>query len=91
MNEWLFIFPFAFISLAGLIFWVWALVDAIGVSDESLYRTGSKLLWVLVIVFTGAIGAIIYLAIGRPERATVQPRATSTPPAPPGSLPPPPV
>lgn len=91
MNEWLFIFPFAFISLAGLIFWVWALVDAIGVSDESLYRTGSKLLWVLVIVLTGAIGAIIYLAIGRPERAAAQPRATSTPPAPPGSLPPPPV
>lgn len=73
----------------GQIFWVWALVDAIGVSDDSLYRTGSKLLWVLVIVFTGAIGAIIYLAIGRPERGA-QPRATSTPPAPPGSLPPPP-
>lgn len=89
MNEWLIVFPFALISLAGLIFWVWALVDAIGVSDDSLYRTGSKLLWVLVIVFTGAIGAIIYLAIGRPEHGA-QPRATSTPPAPPGSLPPPP-
>ncbi|MEX1263260.1 MAG: PLD nuclease N-terminal domain-containing protein [Actinomycetota bacterium] len=89
MNEWLIVFPFALVSLAGLIFWVWALVDAIGVSDDSLYRTGSKLLWVLVIVFTGAIGAIIYLAIGRPERGA-QPRATSTPPAPPGSLPPPP-
>lgn len=89
MNEWLIVFPFALISLAGLIFWVWALVDAIGVTNDSLYRTGSKLLWVLVIVFTGAIGAIIYLAIGRPERVA-HPRATSTPPAPPGFLPPPP-
>jgi hypothetical protein len=48
--------------------WVWALVDAIRVPDDSDYRAGTKLVWVLVIVLTGLIGAAVYLAVGRPVR-----------------------
>jgi hypothetical protein len=54
------------LALAAL--WVWALVDAIRVPDDSDYRAGTKLVWVLVIVLTGFIGAAVYLAVGRPAR-----------------------
>ncbi len=55
-------------GLAALAVWIYALVDAIQVPDDSMYRAGNKLLWVLVIVFAQLIGAIIYLAVGRPPR-----------------------
>jgi len=60
------------------------LVDAIQVPDDSMYRSGTKLVWVLVIVLTQVVGAIIYFAIGRPPRRTAH---TGPPPPPP---PPPP-
>jgi hypothetical protein len=50
-------------------FWVWSLVDAIRVPDESAYRAGSKVVWVVVIAVTGFIGSIVYLAMGRPRTA----------------------
>jgi hypothetical protein len=54
--------------LAAIGFWIWTLVDAIRVPDES-YRAGSKVLWVLVIVLAGFIGSIVYLFAGRPRAA----------------------
>ena len=85
---------FIAIAVAGLAFWIWALVDAIRVPDDSLYKSGTKLVWVLVIVLVGFIGAIIYLAVGRPDGGATAAIATwggrVTPPAPTGSLPPPP-
>ena len=72
--------------IAGLALWIWALVDAIQVRDDAMYQSGSKLIWVLVIVLAGVIGAIIYLVAGRPKPDA----APGQPPAPSGSLPPPP-
>jgi hypothetical protein len=54
--------------LALVALWIWALVDAIRVPDDTHYRAGTKLIWVLVIVLTGFIGAAVYLAVGRPAR-----------------------
>jgi hypothetical protein len=54
--------------LALVALWIWALVDAIRVPDDALYRAGTKLIWVLVIVLTGLVGAAVYLAVGRPAR-----------------------
>ncbi len=54
------------LTLAAL--WVWTLVDAIRVPNDSDYRAGTKLIWVLVIVLTGFVGAAVYLAVGRPAR-----------------------
>ena len=71
--------------LLGLVVWLWALVDAIRVPDDSMYRSGSKIVWVLVIVLLNFIGAIIYLVIGRP---TQESRAASRRSG--GSMPPPP-
>ena len=42
--------------IIGLIFlgtfalWIYALVDAIRVPDDSMYRAGNKIIWVLVIM-----------------------------------------
>lgn len=76
---------FMVLGLAALGVWIWALVDAIQVPDDSMYRSGTKLVWVLVIVFLQVIGAVIYLAIGRPVKGAPIP-----PPPGSGGLPPPP-
>jgi hypothetical protein len=77
-------------ALANIVVVIWALVDAIRVPDESMYRAGNKLIWVLVILFAGFIGAIVYFAIGRPAggRRSVTGHAWQgpPPPPPPGSL-----
>ena len=49
-------------ALVGVILWVWALVDAI--QNPALDNT-MKIVWVLVILFTSVIGALIYLMLGR--------------------------
>ena len=73
--------------VASLVFWIWALVDCIKVPDDSMYQSGNKLIWVLVIVFLQVVGAIIYLIVGRPAAGAMPP----SPPGLPPSMPPPPV
>ena len=53
------------LSIAALGVWIWALVDAI--QNPALDST-MRLVWILVIIFTQIIGAIIYLAVGRSRR-----------------------
>jgi succinate dehydrogenase/fumarate reductase cytochrome b subunit len=62
----LFFLVFVVFGLGGLALFVWALIDAVQVPDDSMYRSGTKLVWVLVIVLVPIIGAIVYLAVGRP-------------------------
>jgi Phospholipase_D-nuclease N-terminal len=82
---------FTLVVIAGFAFWIWTLVDAIRVPDDSLYQSGSKVVWVLVIVLAGVIGSIIYLAIGRPEGGASAALARwGGGGRPPGPLPPPP-
>ncbi|MCA9116905.1 MAG: PLDc_N domain-containing protein [Planctomycetaceae bacterium] len=50
------------LALAAVVIWVWALVDAI--RNPALDDT-MRIVWVLVIVFTQIVGALIYLVIGR--------------------------
>jgi hypothetical protein len=71
---------FVLVWLVGVVVMIWALIDCIKVPDDSMYRAGNKLIWVLVILFANVVGAIIYFAVGRPS-----PRAT---PGSPGDLPP---
>ena len=52
------------IGIAATVFWIWMLVNAItnkGITDTE------KIVWVLVIVFTHFIGALIYFFVGRPK------------------------
>ncbi|MDQ4091473.1 MAG: PLDc N-terminal domain-containing protein [Actinomycetota bacterium] len=60
---------FLAVLLGFLALWVWSLVDAIRVADDSAFRAGSKVIWVGVIAITGLIGSAVYLAVGRPRPA----------------------
>jgi UDP-N-acetylmuramyl pentapeptide phosphotransferase/UDP-N-acetylglucosamine-1-phosphate transferase len=55
------------VFLATFVLWIWALVDAVRAPEEQ-FRNGNRLIWVLVIGLTHFVGAVIYLAMGRPRR-----------------------
>ena len=60
---------------------VYALVDAVTVPDDSMYRAGNKVIWVLVIVLLPFfIGPLIYLFVGRPQRQQRPRRPRQIPP-----------
>lgn len=48
------------IGLVTFIFWIWMLVDAI---QRKFKNPNDKIIWILVIVFTHFIGALIYYFI----------------------------
>lgn len=45
--------------IAGSIFWIWMLI----VAATKEPTTGDKILWVLIIIFTHVIGALIYFFV----------------------------
>ena len=51
-------------ALAATIFWIVMLVDAI---RRDFSDSTAKIIWVLVIVFTHLLGALIYYFVGRPS------------------------
>ena len=78
---------FLILGIAAFVVWVWAIVDVVKVPDDSMFKAGNKLVWVLVIVITGVLGAIIYLVVGRPAAGS---RPGGLPPSASPSQPPPP-
>jgi type VI protein secretion system component VasK len=80
------------LGIAAFVFWVWAIVDVVKVPDDSMFKAGNKLIWVLVIVIAGVLGAIIYLVVGRPASGSqpggAPPAAgqNQIPPPPPGTI-----
>ena len=69
------------IPIAAVILLIYTLVDAIRVPDDSMYRAGNKLIWVLVIIFVQPfIGPMIYLAIGSPQTPRAPRRMDRRPP-----------
>ena len=56
------IFPFAILAM---IFWIWMLVDC---ATKEPSGNNDKIVWILVILFTHCIGALIYFLVRRPER-----------------------
>ena len=57
---------FVGLAIVASIFWIWMLVDAL----TSNLPTTEKLLWVLVILFTHILGAVLYFAMVRSGRGT---------------------
>lgn len=63
-----------FMVVAGLLgiamfgFWLWMLIDAISHTPS---ENSTKLIWILIIVFTGIIGALIYFFVQRPKNDVV--------------------
>jgi hypothetical protein len=53
------------VSLMLVMLWIFALVDAI---KNPALDNNERLIWVLVIVLTNWIGALIYLIVGRKRK-----------------------
>ena len=52
--------------IASFIFWGWALVDIL----KSNFKEGiNKLIWLLVVFFLYALGALLYVIIGRKQKS----------------------
>ena len=62
---WFLVLPAIAIGLAATFFWIWMLVDAIQ-NEPSIGN--DKLIWVLVIILLGFLGAGIYFFVRRPQR-----------------------
>lgn len=82
-----FVLFFLVFVVGGLAVMIYALVDAIRMPSDADFRSGTQLIWILVILLAQAIGAIIYLAVGRPPGGATAARANPRLPA---SIPPPP-
>jgi len=68
-----FILSFLSLVVFSFIIWIIALIHA--ATNKNFKDSNSKLVWVLVIIFTNGIGAIFYLLFGRPkeEKITTEP------------------
>ena len=65
------LFPLLFFGFGGLlalattIFWVWMLVDC---AQHETSDNSSKVVWILVILFTHFLGALLYFCIRKQAR-----------------------
>ncbi len=55
-------------ALFGTLFWVWMLIDC--VTNESNIGN-DKLIWVIIILFTNLMGALLYYFVRRPTRLSL--------------------
>jgi hypothetical protein len=51
------------LSFLGLALWVWMLVDAIQREESSYKSRDEKVLWILIILLGGWIGALVYYIV----------------------------
>ncbi len=59
------LFLFGCLALPLTAFWIWMLIDcATRESDQG----NTKVVWILIIIFTHWVGALIYLLARRPQR-----------------------
>ena len=56
------------VGVLGSIFWLWMIIDC---ATNEPSATNDKLIWLLVIIFTHFIGALIYFLVRRPERIRI--------------------
>ncbi len=61
----LFILFIMFLSVASVVFWIWMLIDC-AMNEPS--EGNDKVIWILVILFTQGLGALIYFFVRRPQR-----------------------
>ena len=78
----IFFLIFGLVSLAATAFWIWMIID---VATRCPSEDNKKLIWVLVVVLTGIVGAIIYFFVQRPKNppAGVSEASPGPPPQPP--------
>jgi hypothetical protein len=81
-----YLFVLVFIVGSVAVF-IYALVDVIRMPNDAAFKTGTQLVWVLVVLLAQGIGAIVYLVVGRPPGGATAAREH---PQPPKLIPPPP-
>jgi hypothetical protein len=65
-------------SLVGvllLLFWIWALLDCIA-TDSAMCRNLPKTMWIVLVLILPDIGALAWVLLGRPEKASWRPGST---------------
>lgn len=68
MSEIGIVVPFLLIALFGFVFWIWGLVDALRRPQSNWEAAGqNQILWVVLMIFLGFIGTILYVIIARPQ------------------------
>lgn len=71
------------LAIGVFAFWVWMLVDC-AQAPEPPGESNHRLIWILILVFTGWLGALLYFFIVRqPRRAAIRARSFTSPPMPP--------
>lgn len=55
----------AAIAILGTIFWLWMIIDC---ATKEPSGSNNQIIWLLIIIFTHLIGAILYYFIRRSER-----------------------
>jgi hypothetical protein len=72
------------LSLAGLVFWIWMLVDCAQHLEEEP-GGNRRVVWILVLVFPNWLGALVYFFVERqPRVAARRARGFTSPPFRPG-------
>ncbi len=66
----LFMFVALVIGVGGTAFWIWMIIDC-----ATKERDPDRLVWIIIVVFTRIIGALIYFFVRRPVRRTWPPGA----------------
>jgi hypothetical protein len=61
----LILLPLVLVGLAFFAFWLWMLIDC---ATKEPSQGNDKIIWILIIVFTHWIGALIYFVVRRPQR-----------------------
>lgn len=56
---------FLLLGITGTILWIWMIVEC---ATKEPNQGNEKIVWILVIIFTHWIGALIYLFVRRPQR-----------------------
>jgi hypothetical protein len=65
MIEGAFLLLFAALAIAGTVFWVVMIIECATREPSS---GNEKLIWILIIIFTHWIGALVYYFVRRPQR-----------------------
>jgi hypothetical protein len=60
----------AFVVL--FMFWIWALLDCVA-TDSAVCRNLPKPMWILIVLFLPDIGSLLWVLLGRPEKASWRP------------------
>jgi hypothetical protein len=65
----------ALVAVVLFMFWIWALLDCIA-TDASMCRNLPKPMWIILVLILPDIGALVWLLLGRPEKASWRPGST---------------